>query len=115
MKKWKEIVNRPLIDNTKMQIGVNRVGHYVSLWLLTPLMSICLLFLSSAWLFHLTRETLWASVFCGPALGIFAVLSYGYYVPKGYRYYFYVVCAMPAVLALLFTIGCVFKVIFLSS
>ena len=111
MKDWKQVANYSLVDNRTLQAWGNRVGLYVAMCFLTPLIMFCPLFLSGAWLIHLTRQTFWLSIIFGPTLVFLAVLGYGYYVPKGYRKYFYVACAVPAVLGFFLTVACVITVL----
>lgn len=67
-----------------------------------------MLFLSSAWIWgSLTKETFGLSILWGLGLLFMAFFSYGYYVPKGYRRYFYIVCALPAAIGFLLAVVCV--------
>lgn len=113
MKNWKRIANYSLVDNTTLQFRINRVGHFFLLWVFTPLIMSLMLFLSSAWIWGggLTKETLGLSIFWVVGLIFMAFFSYGYYVPKGYRRYFYVVCATPAVIGFLLAVACVVNVL----
>ncbi|MDP3871773.1 MAG: hypothetical protein Q8Q80_03845 [Methyloversatilis sp.] len=106
MSGWKRITNYQLIDNTTLQTCVNRIGHVAMTWLLVPMMMAILTFLSGVWLVHFSKETVLASIAWGPGLVFLAAVMHGYYVPKGYRRYFYVVCAAPAVIGLLLSIAC---------
>lgn len=100
-----------LIDSAVLQACVTRVGHRIVTWLLFPGMSVTLLFFAGAWVVQLTRETFFLSLFWGPGLAFMAALGYRYFVPKGYRRYFYVVCATPAIVGVLLSIACVIAVL----
>ena len=107
MKNWKQIANQTLIENSTMQTRVNRFGQFFAVWLITPAMSLGLLLLTGVWLIQLNKQTFWLSIFWEIVQVFMVILSYGYYFPKGYRKYFYVACATPAVIGLCLTVGCV--------
>lgn len=106
MNKWKKIVNRPLIDNTKMQTGGNQVGHHVMTFLLFPLMVIGF----SIWLVaaSLAEDMLIDSIFGLVGLLFTAIIGYSYYFPKSFKIYFYIIFAAPAILGIIFFIVCLF-------
>lgn len=102
-----QVANYSLFDNRSAQAWFNRIGHNALTWVLFPCMALCLLFLSGVWLIQLTRETFWLSVVWGLGLAFLAFVGRSYYIPRGYRRYFYAVFAVPAVLGLLLAIGCI--------
>jgi len=108
MRNWKQIANYSVIDNAKAQVWWNRIGHCAMTWIIFPGMMMSLLLGAGVWLLEgMSRQTLVNAVIWGPGSVFMAAVGYGYYVPKGYRRYFYVVCAAPAVIGLLLSIACI--------
>jgi hypothetical protein len=58
---------------------------------------------------ELTKKTLWLSIFWEVVLVFITIIGYSYYVPKGFRTYYYIVCFAPMVLGLLLSISCIAK------
>jgi hypothetical protein len=95
-------------DNARAQTWWNRAGHYLMLCFITPGAALSLLLWASVWLLEgLSRNTLVMSILGEAMLIGMMVIGYGYYVPKGYRRYFYIVCATPAIVGLLLSLACI--------
>lgn len=93
------------VDNS-FQTRWNRIGHIILTWLVFPVVSLVLLFLSNAWLIDLKKETFWLSMLWGPSLAFMAAVGYGYYFPKGFKFYFYVTFGVPAVIGVASAVIC---------
>ena len=108
MKNWRRLANYSLVDNTTLQAWFNRVSHNVMTWFAFPGMMAGLLLWAGAWLLGgMSHNALVGSIFGGVGLIFMAVVGYSYYVPKGYRKYFYVVFAAPAALGLFLSVACI--------
>jgi len=104
---WQKVLYFQIIDNDTFQAWNNKVFHFASTWLLFPFGSVCMLFLSSFWIFWPTKHTFWGAIFFGPCMVLVALFAgYPYYFPRGMRKYFYVVFAIPAVIAFFSLIAC---------
>ncbi len=109
---WKKAALYQIADNKKMQNVLDRVGHYLITWVGTPLAMYIQLFLSVVWVIEIKKENLVLAFIWGASLVIFSIIGYGYYVPKGYKWYFYIVCAFPAFIGVMSLISAIIYVLF---
>lgn len=78
--------------------GVNQIGHWIVTLVGAPLLTYLMLFISTAWLDKLTRQSFWDGVLYGYGLLFLAPIGAAYYLRRGYRIYYVCVFLVPAVI-----------------
>ena len=112
MKNWKRVANYSLVDNDSLQLWVNRIGHYFMTWIAFPVLMLSALVWTGAWFGGMSRNAMIGSMFGEILLIGMSAIGYAYYVPKGFRRYFQIVCLTPMGIGFVFFVVGLVKVLY---